>query len=223
VSDRPQTGGATRPISPEDARAAARLAEDARTRFEARYERRPSWDVDRPQPVFVDLYERGEIEAPVLDAGCGSGENALYLAAQGLAVWGLDIALPAIGLARAKARERRLPAARFLVGDALRLDELGMRFRTIIDSGLLHAMADAERALYVQSLERAIEPGGLFHVLCFSDAEPGTEGPRRIAAPELRDAFAQGWQVEGLVRTRFVTNIHADGAHAWSATIRRSG
>jgi ubiquinone/menaquinone biosynthesis C-methylase UbiE len=191
-------------------------------RFESRYERLPSWDVPRPQPVFVELFEQGQIQAPVLDAGCGSGENALFLAAQGLAVWGLDIAMPAIGLARAKARERGLPAARFLTGDALRLDEFGIEFKTVIDSGLLHAMEDAERALYVRSLERVLEPGGLFHVLCFSDAQPGDDGPRRIREEELRTAFAERWQVERLERGRFQTNIHADGAHAWYGSFRRT-
>lgn len=210
-------------LSRAQRQAAERYADDARLRFEARYERQPSWDVPRPQEVFVQLYEAGQIEEPVLDAGCGTGENALFLAAAGLAVWGVDIALPAIGMARAKARERGLPAARFLVGDALQLDALGMRFRTIIDSGLLHAMADAERALYVQSLQGALEPQGLFHVLCFSDAQPGDDGPRRLAEGELRDAFATGWQTERLVRTRFATHIHSEGAHAWCGSFRLRG
>lgn len=214
--------GDGRPISEADRRAAAAFADDARLRFEARYERLPSWDVPRPQPLFMELFEQGRIQDPVLDAGCGSGENALFLAAQGLAVWGLDIALPAIGLARAKARDRGLPAARFLTGDALRLDELSIRFRTVIDSGLLHAMADAERELYVRSLERVLEPGGRFHLLCFSDRQPGDDGPRRLTEQELRRAFADGWQVERLERGRFMTHIHEGGAKAWYGSFRRA-
>ncbi|MBI5480343.1 MAG: class I SAM-dependent methyltransferase [Deltaproteobacteria bacterium] len=192
-------------------------------RFESLYERPPSWDVPQPQPAFVARHEAGEIRGTVLDAGCGTGENALYLAAQGRAVWGLDVALPAIGQARAKAAARGLPAGRFLLGDALRLEALGLTFDTIIDSGLVHALCDRERALYVPSLARALRPGGLYHVLCFSDEQPGDEGPRRVRRDEVRGAFAPGWRVRRIEPARFVTRIHPGGARAWCATIERAG
>jgi ubiquinone/menaquinone biosynthesis C-methylase UbiE len=199
-----------------------RLAEDARLRFESLYERLPSWEVPHPQPAFVALAEAGLITGLVLDAGCGSGENALYFAACGLTVFGLDIAPTAIGLARAKAAARGLPAARFLVGDALRLEALGLTFDTVTDSGLLHAMTDRERALYVASLRRVLRPGGRYHVLCFSSAQPGSEGPRRIAPDELTAAFGQGFRVAAVAPGRFVTNIHPGGAQALVATVART-
>jgi SAM-dependent methyltransferase len=200
---------------------AAALAEDARVRFEALYERLPSWEVPHPQPAFVALADRGLVRGLVLDAGCGSGENALHFAARGLEVWGVDVALTAVGLARAKAAARGLPSARFLVHDALRLEELGLTFDTVTDSGLLHAMTDRERELYVASLARVLRPGGLYHVLCFSDAQPGHEGPRRIAPAELRAAFARGFRVLAVDEARFVTNIHPGGARALCASIQR--
>jgi SAM-dependent methyltransferase len=208
---------------PRDHLDPAGLTEDARLRFEALYERPPSWDVPQPQPAIVARYEAGEIRGTVLDAGCGTGENALFLAAQGLAVWGLDVALPAIGQARARAAARGLPAARFLLGDALRLEALGLTFDTIIDSGLFHALCERERALYVPSLARVLRAGGLYHVLCFSDAQPGDEGPRRVSRKELHTAFAQGWRVRRIVAARFMTRIHPDGARAWLGTMERRG
>lgn len=206
-------------LPPDDA---AALSEDARVRFEALYERRPSWDVPVPQPAFVTLHEAGRIRGPVLDAGCGTGENALYLAARGLDVFGVDIAGTAIGLARAKAAARGLPAARFLVGDALRLEELGLTCATIIDSGLLHAFTDRERELYVASLGRVLRPDGLVHVLCFSDEEPGADGPRRVSRAEIHAAFGiAGWEVLEVTAARFLTHTHPAGARAWRATVRR--
>ena len=144
------------------------LAEDARERFEALYERLPQWEIDAPQPAVVELGGLGLVQGTLLDAGCGSGENALYFAAQGLPTWGIDVAPTAIGLARAKARSRGLPMARFLVGDALRLDALGLTFDTVIDSGLFHALTEgAERAL-VADLAGEVTRGrafGLFHAV----------------------------------------------------------
>src|SRR6185369_8177867 len=47
------------------------------------------WDIGEPQPAFVDLAERGEFTSPVLDSGCGTGENSLMLAARGFDVTGI--------------------------------------------------------------------------------------------------------------------------------------
>jgi SAM-dependent methyltransferase len=211
------------PDPADDARVAeaARHAEDARTRFEALYERWPSWEVGRPQPAFVELAAAGLIRGVVLDAGCGTGENALYLGALGLEVYGVDVAPSAIGMARARAIDRGYPAARFVVGDALRLETLGISFDTIIDSGLLHALDDDERRLYVESLGRALAPGGLYHVLCFSHLEPGTSGPRRLHPQELLAAFGAGWELLSVEDARFVTRTHAEGARALRGSFRR--
>ncbi|MFC1708350.1 methyltransferase domain-containing protein [Planctomycetota bacterium] len=196
-------------------------AEDARMRFESRYERLPSWEIGRPQPAIVDLTQRGLVGERVLDTGCGTGENALYLAVHGHTVWGIDVSHTAIGLARAKARARGVPVARFLVGDALALETLGMRFDTVIDSGLFHALSDEQQEQYVSSVGGVLRPDGVFHVLCFSEHEPGDTGPRRVRRGEIRAAFAGVWEISEIVETSFATNIHKEGARAYRASMRR--
>jgi hypothetical protein len=64
--------------------------------------------------------------------------------------------------------------------------------------------------------------------MCFSDEEPGTEGPRRVSKAELYDAFAGGWEVESIQPTRFEVNpqftevaFSEGGPKAWFAVIRR--
>ena len=54
------------------------------------YQRQAPWDTGRPQPAIVKLAEAGQIRGSVLDVGCGTGENVLYLAAKGHETWGLD-------------------------------------------------------------------------------------------------------------------------------------
>ena len=58
--------------------------------FDEAYCGTPNWDIGRAQPVFVSLDEAGEISGDVLDVGCGTGENALFLAEHGHEVWGVD-------------------------------------------------------------------------------------------------------------------------------------
>jgi ubiquinone/menaquinone biosynthesis C-methylase UbiE len=195
------------------------LSEDARMRFEALYERQGSWDIERAQPAFVRLAAQGMIRGDVLDVGCGTGDNALLVASLGHPTWGIDIVSGAISRARSKAAERGLPFGRFLVGDVLALDSLGMQFDTVIDSGLFHALCDLERAFFLQGLRRVLRAGGLYHMLGFSDRQPGDTGPRRLTEADLRATFSQGWKIRELTQTLFETNIHPGGAHAWLASV----
>lgn len=195
-----------------------RWAEDARERFSALYERLPGWEVGRPQPAITVLHEAGAIGACVLDAGCGTGESALFLAAHGHQVWGIDIVDAAINAAAEKARQRGLPSARFLVHDALALDQLGLTFDSVVDSGLLHAMTDAEQRRYLEQVRSVLRPGGSVHVLCFSEHQPGDTGPRRVKRSELEALLAHGWLDVAIVETRFAVNFSDDGAAAYLAS-----
>jgi SAM-dependent methyltransferase len=158
----------------------------------------------------------------VIDVGCGTGENALELSARGLPVVGVDAAPRAIEKARAKALERS-SSAEFLVGDVFALDRLGRRFDTALDCGLFHVFEDRERPMYVASLASVLEPGAVLQLLCFSDQQPGDLGPRRVSQQELRDSFADDWDVVEIVATTFVANLPGGGAQAWRATIARLG
>ena len=184
---------------------------------------RPPWDIGRPQQVWVRLADAGEINPPVLDSGCGTGEHTLLLAERGMEVLGIDVAPAAIDLARAKAAERGVDAA-FEVGDVLELDRLGRTFTTVIDSAVFHVFDDADRARYVASLATVLEPGGVLHLLCFSEHTPGTTGPRRVTQAEIRAAFAEGWTVERIEPARLdVREEYApEPAHAWLAKIART-
>ena len=87
--------------------------------------------------------------------------------------------------------------------DALALKELPEVFATVIDSGLFHVFSDEDRQRYVAGLESVLKPGGRLFLLCFSDEEPGTQGPRRVSRREIEEAFADGWKVESIEPTRF--------------------
>lgn len=181
------------------------------------------WDIGRPQPAFLRLAEAGLLAGRVLDVGCGTGEHTLLAASRGADATGIDISPLAIERARGKAAARGI-RARFEVGDVLRLADLGLTCDTIIDSGLFHVFDDDSRARYVESLASALRPGGTCYLMCFSDRQPGTFGPRRISQDELNAAFSEGWAVRSIVADTFDVNRGAFGAataQAWLATIGR--
>lgn len=181
----------------------------------------PPWDIGRPQPAIVRVASAGGLAGAVLDAGCGTGENALYVASLGLSVLGFDVAETALAIARKKATDRGI-TVEFLTADAFQLHRLGRSFVTILDCGLFHTFDGDERPDYVASLAAVTEHNGTLYVLCFSDKGPET-GPHPISQEELRTAFnsGAGWRIAAIESDRIQTRFHADGAPAWLATIER--
>jgi SAM-dependent methyltransferase len=180
----------------------------------------PPWDIGRPQPAIVRLAEAGLITGDVIDLGCGTGENALYLATRGLSVVGVDAAPTAVERAQAKA-DQRGSSATFLVADALALETLGKTFDVAIDCGLFHTFGDADRVRFERSLHQTMRPGARHVLLCFNEHQPGGLGPRRVTQAEIRATFAAGWTVDSIIAERFAARWAGDGAHAWLALLTR--
>jgi cyclopropane fatty-acyl-phospholipid synthase-like methyltransferase len=181
------------------------------------------WDIGRPQPVFVRLAERGLLNGRLLDAGCGTGEQALLAASHGADALGIDVSVHAIERARGKATQRGL-TAHFEVADALRLPDLDQMFDVVIDSGVFHVFDDKDRIRYNASLASVLRDGGYCYLLCFSDRQPGTLGPRRVRQDELRAAFSNGWRIISIEAATFELNESGLGmllAQAWLAVIQR--
>jgi SAM-dependent methyltransferase len=191
--------------------------------WDASYHDGPApWDIGHPQPAVVRLASEGAFAGTVLDAGCGTGENALHIASLGLSVLGFDVAETALATARQKARDRAIEVE-FVAADAFHLENLGRTFQTVLDCGLFHTFDSEERPRYVASLASVTEHDGTMFVLCFRDEGPDT-GPHPISQEELRTAFnaADGWNVIDIARERVQTRFHDDnGAPAWLATIKR--
>ena len=138
----------------------------------------------------------------MLDAGCGTGENALYLAGLGFEVWGIDAAPLAIKKAKEKAGKRRITV-------------------TVIDCGLFHGLSDEERPIFAASLSFALSPGGKYFMLCFSEHEPGSFGPRRVTQAEIQATFNKGWKINYIREAEFESTFGAEGVKAWLSSITR--
>jgi SAM-dependent methyltransferase len=190
--------------------------------WDASYRNGPApWDIGRPQPAVVRLAAAGAFTGAVLDAGCGTGQNALHIASLGLSVLGVDVAETALGIARAKADAGGMKVE-FATADAFQLGRLGRRFDTVLDCGLFHTFQRGEWPGYVVNLASVTEHDGTLYVLCFSDDGPDP-GPHPVSRQELIAAFnpGKGWNVVTIEPDRLSTRFHDHGVPAWLATIKR--
>ncbi len=189
--------------------------------FDEVYRGTPPWDIGRPQPEVVRLEESGAILGRVLDLGCGTGENLLYLAARGHDCVGVDFAPAAVRRAIEKAAGR-VPMPRFEVRSALDVGAALGAFDTVLDCGLFHTLHDRHRPLYARSVREALRPGGRFFVLCFSEREPAEwGGPRRVTRDELRATFGPELHARQIRPIRFETNFPDIEGHGWLAEFER--
>lgn len=165
------------------------------------------WQLDGPQPLVRGLVDDGEITDPVLDAGCGLGDNALLLAERGYRVTGFDASPTAIERCRRKAAERGLDVE-FLVEDATELTGLPSGVATVVDSALYHCLDRPQRRAYLEALQRICVPGARLHLLCFGpEASAVLPIPDGLDEASLRADLESGWRIEEFTSARYTAGL----------------
>lgn len=177
------------------------------------------WDTGRVDPhlarAFADL---DLVESTAVDLGCGTGTNALWLAAQGLRVTGLDLSPTAVQAAREKALQQSL-SAEFRVADLLAGD-LGGRWGFAYDRGCFHVMAEAEqRARFAQVVAEHLAPGGLWlSILGSTDGAPRETGPPRRSLQDVARALEPHFELQRVEATHFDADL---AVMAWVVLARK--
>lgn len=181
------------------------------------------WNTGKPDELLVDTVRNGTIRpGHVLEVGCGTGTNAIWLASQGFTVLGIDVAPLAIEKARKKATEVGADC-RFEVLDLLKDQQIpGGPYDFVFDRGCFHIFDSAEeRTRFAQRVEALLKPGGQWLSLIGSTEGPEREfGPPRRSARDVTNAVEPAMEILQLHSAVF----HADmpeAAAAWYCLSRK--
>lgn len=151
------------------------------TDYEERYQTgNTPWDHGMPDGNLIAWVKRRPIEpCKVLDIGCGTGENSIWLARQGFHATGCDLSPTATERAQAKAAAAGVKCT-FMTADFLGDKLPGLPFGFAFDRGCLHCIdGEADRRRFAQNVAEHLAEAGLWLSLIGNADEP----EREVAPP----------------------------------------
>ncbi len=152
-------------------------------------ERLPWYYTELDPDLAAALDARGISSGRALDLGAGPGTQAIALALRGFDVTGVDVSEAAVDYAKRKAKSRGARVT--FVRDDIKAPSLEVEgpFDFLFDRGCFHVLEPAQRAGYVATTRRLLEPGGFLFLKTFSHRQPGSQGPHRFTPEDLRQIF----------------------------------
>jgi len=169
----------------------------------------PPWDIGKPDINLVQIVTTIPI-APcrALEIGCGTGDNAVWLAQHGFDVVGVDLSEIATEKAFEKAVRADLPCA-FFVLDFLKTHVEGPPFAFAFDRGCFHTVdSDDDRTTFAKQVHGHLADGGLWLSLVGNaDEMRDSPGPPQRTARQIANAVEPYFEILSLVSGHFEANL----------------
>ncbi len=192
-------------------------------RFKERYETgNTPWDIGKPDFNLIQTVTTTPIKpCKALDIGCGTGDNAIWLAQQNFNVLGIDSSEIAIEKAKEKALTGNAKC-NFIVSDIL-IDRIeGAPFGFAFDRGCFHSLnSDKERKRFAKKLNGYLEKDGLWLSLVGNaDEKRHGPGPPQRSARDIVSAVESYFEILSLVSSYFGSN-RENPPRAWVCLMRK--
>src|ERR1035438_876713 len=179
------------------------------------------WDIGKPDFNLIQTVTTLPIHTcRALEIGCGTGDNAVWLAQQGFQGVGVDAGEIAIEKAEEKAATAKATCT-FAVLGFLKTHVEGAPFGFALDRGCFHVFdSDEDRIKFAEQVHRHLKDDGLWLSLLGNADEERIEGPPRRTGREIVNAVEPYFEILSLVSSHFETRL-PEPPRAWVCLMRK--
>lgn len=163
------------------------------------------WDVSQPDFNLIEVVtEKPILRCKVLDIGCGTGDNSIWLAQKRFQVIGTDISDIAIEKAKEKASKANAKCD-FILVDFFKNKIEGAPFGFVFDRGCFHSFsAEDDRRRFAQNVAAHLEEAGLWlTIVGNADEDRQGPGPPQWAALDIVLAVESYFEILSLQSSHF--------------------
>ena len=180
------------------------------------------WDIGKPDFNLVEVVKREPIQScKVLDIGCGTGDNSIWLAQNGFQVYGTDTSEIALESAHNKASKANAKC-HFMPADFFNDKIEGAPFGFIFDRGCFHSFSsENDRKMFAEKVAAHLEESGLWLTIAGNrDENRQSPGPPQRSAQDIVLAVEPFFMILSLSTSHFGSNVQ-NPPRAWRCLMKK--
>lgn len=157
------------------------------------------WDLGEPTPPLVSFFAKAiaPTTGKIIVLGCGQGQDAVFLAQQGLEVTAVDFAPSAIQATQDLAQAKQVSLT-IVEQDIFSLKaDYKNQFNYLFEHTCFCAIAPENRQKYVELAATLLKPNGVLYGIFFTHNRTGGP-PWKTTTEEIQNLFSPYFDIESL-------------------------
>lgn len=191
--------------------------------FQEKYESGDTpWEIHRVDSHLAKIVSETPIPpCDVLDIGCGTGNDVIWLQQKGFNASGIDSSKLAVQMAQNKSRKAEVDCTFYML-DFFNDTIPGTPFDFIFDRGCFHHSTEPEKLKrFAENISQNLKEGGLWLTLTGScDETRDGPGPPQLSVRQIVNAVEPFFEILSLISDHFDSNQGIQ-AKNWVCLVRK--